>query len=171
MVVLTAGFILQSITIEKHISLMQKVDFRRFFVYISYVLFVCIRMYACVTCTVYPYVVRLYPYVTRMLSVCYYPYVFRICPYVVRVYPYVTLCCPYVTRMLSVCIGMSPVCCPYVFRMLSVCYLYVPLCIREASVCYSAYVTRLCPCVFLVKIGCRTELTILLLFSNGHNSK
>ena len=123
MVVLTAGFILQSITIKKHISLMQKVDF-------SYVLFVCIRMYACVTCTVYPYVVRLYPYVTRMLSVCYYPYVFRICPYVVRVYPYVTLCCPYVTRMLSVCIGMSPVCCPYVFRMLSVCYLYV------LSVCY-----------------------------------
>lgn len=119
MVVLTAGFILQSITIKKHISLMQKVDFRRFFVYISYVLFVCIRMYACVTCM----------YI-RMLSVCYYPYVFRICPYVVRVYPYVTLCCPYVTRMLSVCIGMSPVCCPYVFRMLSVCYLYV------LSVCY-----------------------------------
>ena len=145
---------------------MQKVDFRGFYVYISYVLFVCIRMYACVTCTVYPYVVRLYPYVTRMLSVCYYPYVFRICPYVVRVYPYVTLCCPYVTRMLSVCIGMSPVCCPYVFRMLSVCYLYVPLCIREALVCYSVYVTSLCPCVVLVKIGCRTELTILLLFTN-----
>lgn len=160
MAVLTAGFILQSKTIKKHISLMQKVDFRRFFVYISYVLFVCIRMYACVTCM----------YI-RMLSVCYYPYVFRICPYVVRVYPYVTLCCPYVTRMLSVCIGMSPVCCPYVFRMLSVCYLYVPLCIREALVCYSVYVTRLCPCVVLVKIGCRTELTILLLFSNGQNSK
>ena len=30
MVVLTAGFILQSITIKKHISLMQKVDFRGF---------------------------------------------------------------------------------------------------------------------------------------------
>ena len=122
---------------------------------------------------VYPYVVRLYPYVTRMLSVCYYLYVFRICPYVVRVYPYVTLCCPYVTRMLSVCIGISPVCCPYVFRILSVCYLYVPLGIRirEALVCYSVYVTSLCPCVVLVKIGCRTELTILLLFSNGQNSK
>ena len=102
MVVLTTGFILQSITIKKHISLMPKLDFRQFFVYISYVLCVCIRMYACVTC--------MYPCATRMLSVCY--------PYVVRVLP---VCCPYVTRMFFVCypyvVRMFFVCCPYVTRM------------------------------------------------------
>ena len=47
MVVLTAGFILQSITIKKHISLMQKVDFRGFSgisaTYYSYVS-VCMRV-------------------------------------------------------------------------------------------------------------------------------
>lgn len=141
---------------------MQKVEFRGF---------------SCISATYYSYVSVCVRVLLVCISVCSpfvsvrYPYVFRICPYVARVYPYVTLCCPYVTRMLSVCIGMSPVCCPYVFRMLSVCYLYVPLCIREALVCYSVYVTSLCPCVVLVKIGCRTELTILLLFSNGQNSK
>ena len=160
MVVLTARFILQSTTIKKHISLMQKVDFRGF---------------SCISATYYSYV----SVCMRVLLVC-----ISVCS------PFVSVCCPFVitrmfsvfVRMLSVCIrmlpyvvrsiGMSPVCCPYVFRMLSVCYyLYVPLCIREALVCYSVYVTRLCPCVVLVKIGCRTELTILLLFSNGQNSK
>ena len=170
MVVLTAGFILQSITIKKHISLMQKVEFRGFScisaTYYSYVS-VCVRVLLVCISVCSPFVSVRYPYVVRLLLPVCFPYLSVCCPCVSVCYPMLSV----VTRMLSVCIGMSPVCCPYVFRMLSVCYLYVPLCIREASVCYSAYVTRLCPCVFLVKIGCRTELTILLLFSNGQNSK
>ena len=119
------------------------------------VLLVCISVCSPFESVRYPYVVRL------LLPVCF-PYLSVCCPCVSVCYPMLSV----VTRMLSVCIGMSPVCCPYVFRMLSVCYLYVPLCIREALVCYSVYVTSLCPCVVLVKIGCRTELTILLLFTN-----
>ena len=46
----------------------------------------------------YPYVRRMYPYVTRMLLVCY-SYVSRMLVVCIRMYPYV----PYVTRMLLVC--------------------------------------------------------------------
>ena len=136
MVVLTAGFILQSITIKKHISLMQKVDFRRFFVYISYVLFVCIRMYACVTCM----------YI-RMQSAC------------IRMLP---VCCPFVTRMFSVFVRMLSVCIrmlPYVVRTLPVCCPYVSVChpyvVRMFFVC-CPYVTCMYPCVS-VRRWCVTQ--------------
>ena len=56
----------------------------------TFVLLVCIRMY--------PYVSGMYPYVTRMLLVCY-SYVSRMLVVCIRMYPYV----PYVTRMLLVC--------------------------------------------------------------------
>ena len=130
--------------------------------YISYVLFVCIRRYACVTC-IHPYVVRTWSVCIRMSSVCY-PYLsvfVRMLFVCIRMYPYVVRTLPCAVRMYPCVTHMLFVCYPYVFRMLSVCYLYVPLCIREALVCYSVYVTRFCPCVVLVKIGCLTEFTIL----------
>ena len=107
-----------------------------------------------------PYVSVCRPFVTRTC-----PYLSVCCPCVSVCYPYVVrtlpVCCPYVSVCHPYVVRMLPVCCPYVFRMLSVCYLYVPLCIREALVCYSVYVTRFCPCVVLVKIGCLTEFNIL----------
>ena len=68
-------------------------------------LVVCIGMY--------PYISRMYPYVSHMLVVC------------IGMYPYVSRVYPYVSHMLVACIRMYP-CVPCVTRILPVCYSLYP---------------------------------------------
>lgn len=120
MVVLTAGFILQSITIKKHISLMQKVDFRGFLcisaTYYSYVS-VCMRVLLVCISVCSPFVSVCYPYVVRLLLPVCFLYLSVCCPCVSVCYPMlsvVSVCHPYVVRMFFVC-------CPYVITCMYPC--------------------------------------------------
>ena len=130
MVVLTAGFILQSITIKKHISLMQKVEFRGFScisaTYYSYVS-VCVRVLLVCISVCSPFVSVCYPYVIRLLLPVCFPYLSVCCPCVSVCYPMLSVRYPHVVRMYRYVTRMLSVCFSYVVRMLLlVCTLVYP---------------------------------------------
>lgn len=129
MVVLTAGFILQSITIKKHISLMQKVEFRGFScisaTYYSYVS-VCVRVLLVCISVCSPFVSVRYPYVVRLLLPVCFPYLSVCCPCVSVCYPMLSVRYPYVVRMYRYVTRMLSVCFSYVVPMLLVCTLVYP---------------------------------------------
>lgn len=140
MVVLTAGFILQSITIKKHISLMQKVEFRGFScisaTYYSYVS-VCVRVLLVCISVCSPFVSVRYPYVVRLLLPVCFPYLSVCCPCVSVCYPMLSVRYPYVVRMYRYVTRMLSVCFSYVVRMLLVCTLVYPWGVGVLlSVCY-----------------------------------
>ena len=137
MVVLTAGFILQSITIKKHISLMQKVEFRGFScisaTYYSYVS-VCVRVLLVCISVCSPFVSVRYPYVVRLLLPVCFPYLSVCCPCVSVCYPMLSVRYPYVVRMYRYVTRMLSVCFPYIVRMLLVCtQCMLPVCARVSQ--------------------------------------